>query len=217
MRRNHGKRMAAGMLLLVFLAGCGQNGNVADRGKVSEIADNGGYDDGSGYNAGGQKSRNDTKPEQPGENKNSRPQAAASEDDLEKELAAYREERKNGEIVKGDYVFACLPNEENYKYGVGMFHDTGLDSRELNLVWETASKYVEETLGLDGEVWNCADPRMMAIYEDEDKGVADGYDAENIFLCEYEKDGKWHYLIIVREKKGADWKVLYHGDTYKTD
>ena len=218
MRRNRLTLMAAGMLVLAFPAGCGSKGSAADQGTgrtVSEIADDGGQDAVSGYDAEEQEGRNDTEPEQPGENKEIRPQ---TEGDLEEELAAYREERKKGETARGDYVYVQLPNEENYQYGVGADkRGTRLDARELNEAYKAAIDYVEGTLGLDSDVWECADPRMNAIYEDEDKGVADGYDADDLFLCEYEEDGEWHYLIIVREKKGADWRVLYHGDTYKTD
>ena len=58
---------------------------------------------------------------------------------------------------------------------------------------------------------------MIAIYEDEDKGVASGYDADNIFLCEFNDNGNWQYLILVREGKGSEWEVLHHGSSYKTD
>ena len=56
---------------------------------------------------------------------------------------------------------------------------------------------------------------MTAIYDDEDKGVANSYDADNIFLCEYSENGEWQYIILVREGKGKEWTVLFHGDTYK--
>lgn len=210
MKKNQVKLIAAGMLILVFMTGCGSNSNARNKGAngtVSEVA-------------GEQESQKDTKPEQSEENKNSQPQppAAATAEDIEKELAAYRAEREKGVSSSGNYTMAKAPNEENYQYGVGSSDCYArFDSREKNLAFKAAVDYVEGTLKLEGEVWGCVDPRMNAIYDDEDKGVADGYDADNIFLCEYNDNGKWQYLILVREKKGSDWKVLYHGSSYKTD
>lgn len=215
MRKNYVRLIVAVMLIPVFMTGCGSNGNVINKGAngtVSEDAEN------SGYHAGEQESQNDTKPEQTEENKNSQSWATAAAEDIEKELAAYRAEREKLHWSEGNVDYGKAPNEENYKYGVGALGKTAsLDTRELNLVYQTAADYVKETLKLEREVWDCFDPRMNAIYEDEDKGVANGYDVDNIFLCEYNDNGKWQYLILVREKKGADWKVLYHGSSYKTD
>lgn len=147
-------------------------------------------------------------------------QDQGTEEDIDTALEAYRTERENlqGRTIDGCDL-AILPNEENYGYGVGECSYTArFDSRELSLAFEEAIRYVEEELQADGSsVWICADPRMVAIYEDPDKGVAEGYDADNIFLCEYQEQGKWQYLILVREKKGADWSVLYHGSHYKTE
>lgn len=242
MRKNHVKLMAVGMLVLAFMTGCASNDNV-----INELSDSVVSTDmeGAGHNEGEQDSRNDTKPEQSEENKNSRSQpqdAAAAEENnqsqaaaakensrtgdaaeaedtegIEKELAAYRAEREKGVSSYGNYTMVIGPNEENYKYGVGEIYPVSFDTRELSLAFKAAGAYVEGTLKLKNDVWCCADPRMIAIYEDEDKGVANGYDAENIFLCEYNDNGKWQYLILVREKKGSDWKVLYHGSSYKTD
>ncbi len=213
MRKKHIKLMAAGMLVLAFMAGCGSNGNAMNEGINGTAFEDAGD---SGYDAAEQESQNDAKPE---ENKNSLLQLLdnVSAEDIEKELAAYRAEREKLQWSKGGYDYAVEPNG-NYKYGVG-FRDNEpeFDSRELNLAYKAAQAYVEETLKLESEAQECVDPRMIAIYEDEDKGVANGYDADNIFLCEYNDHGKWQYLILVREKKGSDWNVLYHGSSYKTD
>lgn len=217
MRKNHVKLMAVGMLVLAFMTGCASNDNVINELSNSVVS----MDiEGVGHNEGEQDSRNDTKPEQSEENKNSRTgDAAAAEDTegIEKELAAYRAEREKGVSSYGNYIMAVAPNEENYKYGIGEIYPVSFDTRELSLAFKAAGAYVEGTLKLESDVWWCADPRMIAIYEDEDKGVANGYDAENIFLCEYNDNGKWQYLILVREGKGSDWEVLYHGSSYKTD
>jgi len=218
-RKNQVRLMAAGMLILTLMAGCAPNSNAVNEGVNGTVSENA---DDSGYHAGEQESQNDTKPEQPEENKNSRlqsqPQATPTAEELEKELAAYRAEREKGESFDGTYYFSIAPNEENYKYGVGDFSNSPeFDSRELTLAYKAARIYVEETLHLESDVWECVDPRITAIYEDEDKGVANGYDADDIFLCEYNDHGKWQYLILVREGKGSDWNVLYHGSSYKTD
>ena len=197
------------MLILILMVGCGRNGNA-----INEHASD------SEFATGEQESQKDTKSEQLEENKNSQSQPldTASEEDMEKELAAYRAERKNGESSLGDFTLAKLPSEDNYKYGVGDLGNTPeFDSRELNEAYKTANDYINGTLKLESQAWECIDPRMLAIYEDEDKGVANGYDADNIFLCEYKDNGKWQYLILVREKKGSDWKVLYNGSSYKTE
>lgn len=220
MRKNYGKLMVAGMLILIFMAGCSPNGNVINDGTNEIISEN--ADDG-GEHTGERENQNDTKPEQSEENKNgpsrSQLQPTASAEELEKEMAAYRAERENGESSIGEYMMGKLPSEENYKYGIGGSdsYTVRFDARELNEAYKVADDYVAGTLKLEGEAWECIDPRMTAIYEDEYKGVANGYDADNIFLCEYNDNGTWQYLILVREKKGSDWKVLYNGSSYKTE
>ena len=142
------------------------------------------------------------------------------EADIDAVLEAYRMERENNQSKTPDgYDLIVAPNEENYDYGVGDDSYTArFDSRELNLAFKEAARYVEEELQADASsVHSCVDPRMTAIYEDADKGVAKEYDADNIFLCEYREQEKWQYLILVREKKGADWNVLFHGGHYKTN
>ena len=225
-RKNQIKLMAAGMLVLALMTGCGLSndgtgGNSTNENSVNAESDRILSTDmkDADNNAGEQESRTDAQNGQTKESNQSQSQAAEDIGSIEKELAAYRAERENGTSTTGDYVVAKLPNEDNYHYGIGesIDHISGFDSRELNEVYETAGAYVRDTLNLESEVWGCADPRMNAIYEDEDKGVANGYDADNIFLCEYNDNGNWQYLILVRKGKGSDWEVLYHGSSYKTD
>lgn len=232
MRKNYVTLMVAGMFIMTLMVGCGPNGNmINDRPNkaISENADDGGNLTGEQENRNDTKleenknSSTDTKSEQSKENKKdqsqSQPQTTASTEDLEKELAAYRAEREKGESSLGNFTLGKLPSEENYKYGIGGSdsYTARFDARELNEAYKAADAYVEETLKLESEAWECIDPRMIAIYEDEDKGVANGYDADNIFLCEYNDNGTWQYLIMVREGKGSDWKALYHGSSYKTE
>jgi hypothetical protein len=63
----------------------------------------------------------------------------------------------------------------------------------------------------------CIDPRMNAIYDDEDKGVAAGYENANIFVAEYEtaEDDVYSYLVLVRDSKGSSWEIIYDGLSYK--
>ena len=56
---------------------------------------------------------------------------------------------------------------------------------------------------------------MNTIYDDEDKGVATGYENENILLQEYEANNKYRYIILVRESKSAPWEVIHEGTSYK--
>lgn len=147
---------------------------------------------------------------------------SSSEDELEKNLSEYRAEReKMTNIAMGNGVSGYgAPNAEEY----GFQTDTAnyiqqFDSRELNKAYETAKKYVAESLAITVEtnavVYACVDPRIMEIYEAEDKGVADGYDSQNIFVCEYCDNGTWQYLFLVRDGKGSEWSVIHHGSSYK--
>ena len=142
-----------------------------------------------------------------------------TQEDIEKVLADYRSDRKKGESDTPDgYVLAVAPNEEEYDFGVGdTSYTSRFDTKEVGQAFKAAEKYLEDTLQIESPLYCCVDPRMTAIYDDADKGVASGYDADNIFLCEYNDNGNWQYLILVREGKGSDWNVLYHGNSYKTD
>ncbi len=215
MKKNQVKLMAAGMLVMALMTGCGSNDNNANNGSSSIISTD---MENAGHNAGEKESLTDTETGQTEESSQSQSQLQAAEG-IEEELAAYRAEREKGVSSSGGYTMVELPNEENYNYGVGdsSGYTSRFDSKELNEAFRAASAYVEGTLNLESGVWACIDPRMIAIYEDEDKGVASGYDADNIFLCEYNDNGNWQYLILVREGKGSDWEVLYHGSSYKTD
>lgn len=61
----------------------------------------------------------------------------------------------------------------------------------------------------------CLDPRMNAIYDDADKGVANGYQNEDIYIVEYEtaEEDVYSYLILVRENDNT-WNVIYEGLSY---
>lgn len=214
MKKNQIKLIVAGMFVLALMAGCGSVDNNADEGSNSNISID--MQDVE-LNAGEQESQMNIEDNQTEENDQS--QSAEPTDGIEEELAVYRAEREKGISSLGNYTMVQLPNEENYDYGVGdgSNYTSRFDSKELNEAFKVASTYIKNTLNLDSDVWACIDPRMTAIYEDDDKGVANGYDADNIFLCEYNDNGNWQYLILVREGKGSDWEVLHHGSSYKTE
>lgn len=140
-----------------------------------------------------------------------------SGEDIEQVLADYRSDRAKGESDTPDgYVLAVAPNEEDYGFGVGdTSYTSRFDTKEVSEAFKAAEKYIEDTLKIKSPLYCCVDPRMTAIYDDEDKGVANSYDADNIFLCEYSENGEWQYIILVREGKGKEWTVLFHGNTYK--
>lgn len=220
MIKNQVKLMAAGMLVLTLTTGCGSGNNTASVNRANEESDSilSTEMEDTGHNAGEQEVQTDTETEQTEESSQSQSQDTEDTESIEKELAAYRAEREKGTSSVGNYTMVQLPNEDNYNYGIAdSNHSSVFDSKELNEAYEAANAYIKGTLNLESELWPCIDPRMNAIYEDEDKGVASGYDADNIFLCEYNDNGNWQYLILVREGKGSDWKVLYHGGSYKTD
>ncbi len=147
-----------------------------------------------------------------------------SQDELVKSLTAYREEREKTTAIKmnnGLLGFGA-PNLEDYGLDVdGWDFSSRFDTREMTEAFETAEKYVVEILKIDIKtktiVYPCIDPEIYAIYDDEDKGVASGYEADNIFVCEYCDNGNWQYLILVRDRKGEPWKVIHHGDSYRSD
>lgn len=141
--------------------------------------------------------------------------------ELDEKLAQYREKREDmTNVAMGNGVSGYgAPNAEDYGFQGTADYMNSLDSRERNEAFETAKKYVEEDLAISVEtnaaVYACVDPRITEIYEAADKGVADGYAAENIFVCEYCDNGIWQYLVLVRDGKDSGWSVIHHGSSYK--
>ena len=143
-----------------------------------------------------------------------------SDEELEEKLAAYRQAREDAKPIDlgNGVTMGGSVNEAEY----GISFDAGIlgsfDTGELMEAIDTANSYVENTLGISVETrdttYMCVDPRIWAIYSAEDKGVANGYEPENIYVCEYCDNGTWQYLILVRDGKGSEWKVIHHGSSY---
>lgn len=139
------------------------------------------------------------------------------DDEINKELVKLREERK--ENYKSDSTgHYSGTNKMN-----GDLIDIPVSDDEIEEISNVSEDYVRNTLkisedsGLEGPT-ACIDNRMLKIYEDEDKGVASGYDNENIYINEYEYEkGKYKYLIIAREDKNDSWKVIHNGLSYKNE
>lgn len=137
---------------------------------------------------------------------------------LDESLLRYREEReKSNEKMPDGTTMVVEPNEDEfdidfsgYEYMSSLF-----DTREKTEAFEAALTYLKAAYGIEQVYW-CIDPEMYEIYGNEEKGVADGYEDDNIFLAEYEGlNGEWNYLTLVREGKGSEWKVAGDGKDYK--
>lgn len=146
------------------------------------------------------------------------------ETEIDKDLASRRKTRKESfkETAEGTLAVSepCsvvpgqsknMPNFSNESY------------EQFAQLSHVVNNYVENELKIPAKpVYQhngsqCMDPRINAIYDDEDKGVAKGYDNENIYIEEYEteKDDVYSYIFLVRDSKQSPWKVIHHGDNYK--
>lgn len=141
--------------------------------------------------------------------------------ELEEELKKYRQEREEMIQEANGLVEGGSPDEDKYSFDMsGLFYTGQFDTREMTEAYAVARIYVTEELEVKPETkmitYMCVDPRILAIYDDEDKGVAKGYENNNIFVCEYrDGEGTWQYLILVRDDKGKLWKVIHNGSSYK--
>ena len=141
--------------------------------------------------------------------------------ELEEELKQYRQEREDTIQESNGLLEIGSPDESNYSFDLSKsYYISQFDTREMTEAYAAARIYVTDSLGIEPGTkmvtYMCIDPRILNIYEDEDKGVAAGYDNNNIFVCEYcNEDGVWQYLILVREGKGSEWSVIHNGISYK--
>lgn len=148
-------------------------------------------------------------------------QEGVSETDAEAELLRFRQDREEMIHLDGEYIEMGTPNEAEYSLDFSAIEESPqFEYQEISAAYEAAQLYVTQTLGIRPptkcEVYMCMDPDMAQIYRDEDKGVAAGYENENIFLSEFcGEDHDWQCLVLVREGKGKPWEVSYCGNDYK--
>lgn len=145
-----------------------------------------------------------------------------TDNELEENLALYRAKREDwtdtplGNGVTGSGGKAQNPEDFNLYFDTSAMDN--FDAREVVDAYDVAKNYVENVLGVTvttkHTVYMCVDPRIWEIYESENKGVAEGYEAKNIFVCEYCDNGNWKYLILVRKGKGSAWEVIHNGSSY---
>ena len=138
--------------------------------------------------------------------------------ELDEMLAQYRQERReSNEKMSDGTILVVEPSQDSYDIDLSGYEymNSLFDTREKTEAFDAAIEYLKTTYGIE-KVNSCVDPRIYEIYGKEDKGVADGYEDSNIFVAEYENsDGEWNYLILVREGKGAEWKVIGDGKDYR--
>ena len=141
--------------------------------------------------------------------------------ELEEELKRYRQEREDEIREANGLVEGGSPDEEKYSFDLSKsYYTSQFDTREVTEAYAAARIYVTDSLGIKPitkmVTYMCIDPRILNIYDAEDKGVAAGYDNNNIFVCEYcKEEGVWQYLILVREGRGSEWNVIHNGTSYK--
>lgn len=142
-------------------------------------------------------------------------------DSEQEELKNYRQEREDAIIEVNGLVEGGSPDENNYSFDMsGLDYAGQFDTKEMAQAYAAAKIYVTDILGIKPNTkmttYMCIDPKMLAIYEDEDKGVAAGYDNNNIFLCEYcNEEDVWQCLVLVRDSKDSPWNVIHNGNSYK--
>lgn len=142
--------------------------------------------------------------------------------ELDKKIAAMRKFRKNNKKSENGSMTAISQVDTDL---VGQTKNRPpFDEVESKKQVEVVSDYLGKKFNIDindEEEFNkinqatCIDPRINAIYDD-DKGVANGYKNEEIYIEEYEdSDGTYKYLILIKDKETKEWTVIHDGDGYK--
>ncbi|RDY26278.1 hypothetical protein CHL78_014370 [Romboutsia weinsteinii] len=144
--------------------------------------------------------------------------------EIDKALAIIRKARKDSVTVKDGSTTIISDNGSNLP---GQSENIPDFSNEPMENWKQLSEvthdYIENELKIpkrpiyEYDTSICIDPRINEIYDVDDKGVASGYDNENIMTYEYEteKDDIYSYLILVRDSKDSPWKIVHNGNSYK--
>lgn len=139
--------------------------------------------------------------------------------ELDKALAKIRKDYKNSIVVKNGSITSKSDDGTRLPGQSKNIPDIELNEDFFAFV----NEYIEKELKIPPKdekgylIQPTFDPRLNAIYDDEDKGVAKGYDNDNIVIIEYEteKEDVYSNLIIVRDSKKSPWKVIYNGNSYK--
>ena len=143
---------------------------------------------------------------------------------LEEELSRYRQEREDGIQQSSGAVLMEQPELDSYAFIADLYRIISrmpqFDTKEMGEAYAASESYIKDVLAIQPPtkniVYMCVDPRMAAIYEDNDKGVAAGYANDQIYITEYcDGDGVWQYLILARDGKEAPWQVIHNGRSYK--
>lgn len=203
------KVIVLGMIVLILAGGCGNP-------ETNQVKDNQEFDMGDTISSDISEA-SQTEKEQEG-----REETGTQKDqeyaELDEMLAQYRRERKeSNEKMPDGTILVVEPSQDTYDIDFSGYEYMNFlfDTREKTEAFDAAIAYLKTTYGIE-KVNSCVDPRIYEIYGNEDKGVADGYEDSNIFVAEYENsDGEWNYLILVREGKGAEWKVIGDGKDYR--
>lgn len=142
------------------------------------------------------------------------------ESELDKTLAEIRKQRKEKYSISNGSSMSASPVDSGI---AGQTKNRPDFSQEGEALQAVILDYIENTLKIpkrpvyEYDSSQCIDPRMNAIYDESDKGVANGYDNENIYVAEYETkdDDIYSYLVLVRNSKDSPWKVIHNGTSYK--
>ncbi|KAB3539028.1 hypothetical protein F8154_00910 [Alkaliphilus pronyensis] len=154
------------------------------------------------------------------DNETSNPSQASNKSkdtELDLMLAQTRLEKKTLFLEKG---IVMSSTEEFYQFPGQSQNIPTWEDEDYSFFYECSKAYVDyikEKHGFDPVIsQQCLDPRMNAIYDDSDKGVANGYNNEDIYLVEYETQDEnvYSYLVVVRENDGT-WHVIHEGLSYK--
>ncbi len=94
---------------------------------------------------------------------------------------------------------------------------------ELIDIYETLQAYIRENPERfpepadDGTTRRTPDPRIENnLYAEEKSGVIKGFEDENLVAMEVKKlDGEYVIIILARDSKEDEWRILAEGDVYK--
>lgn len=94
---------------------------------------------------------------------------------------------------------------------------------EYSDIFKTVETYMRENSDRfsepsdDGTTRKTPDPRIEnSLYAEEKSGIIKGFEDENLVAFEVKKlDGEYTIIVLGRESKGEEWRVLSEGDVYQ--